>query len=183
MGVPLRGPVSMQARRQSRVLDGLYRFASSVARRWGSYRILINLNNYKGCARGGGSALNYVDALDLPMAIQIDETTDKGKCAQVMAYVRSLKKDDEGFYFLKQNVLFYHQLPGRATSAEIMKLLQEALTKYGIPWSKVGSVCADRAQTTRLVASREVAEAGLEAQAEKDNCSEDIESGLTKLQE
>ena len=70
--------------------------SSAIA--WAGFRILINLNNYKGCPRGGVSALNNVDALDSPVAIQIDKTTDKGKCAQVMAYVRYLWKDDESHF-------------------------------------------------------------------------------------
>ena len=64
MGGILRAAVLASLRHQSRFLDGLRRFTSLVPRRWDGFRVLINLNKYKGGPRGGLSAQNYVEILE-----------------------------------------------------------------------------------------------------------------------
>ena len=90
--------------------------------------------------------IEMIKQSELPCSIQIDETTDVGKCAQVMIFVRWLHKDKDGQYRIMQNFLLCHQLPLSASSEEITRLFINFIEDHGLSIMDIGSVCADGAK-------------------------------------
>ena len=66
----------------------------------------------------------------LPVSLQQYETTDVGKCAQVMIFVRFLCQRADKSYFVHQNFLLCHQLFERSTSLAIEDCIDKAFEQY-----------------------------------------------------
>lgn len=75
-------------------------------------------------------------------ALQLDESTDGAKDAQLLAFVRFVDNDQE----MKEEFLFCKCLPQRTTSSEIFKVIDNFFKENDIPWSKCMALCTDGAR-------------------------------------
>ena len=71
-------------------------------------------------------------------SIQIDETTDISKKAQLFSEVRFVDGD-----FITEEYLFCIELPERTAGLEIFCIINQFFTIHGIHWSNCISVCVD----------------------------------------
>ena len=73
-------------------------------------------------------------------SLQIDETTDITKKAQLLSVVRFVDGDS-----MKEEYLFCEELPKRTTGQEIFRVTHEFFTAHGIDWNNCLNVCTDGA--------------------------------------
>ncbi|XP_042559411.1 zinc finger BED domain-containing protein 5-like [Clupea harengus] len=76
-------------------------------------------------------------------ALQLDESTDVSDEAQLLAFVRFVDQDE-----MQEEFLFCKQLPGRATSSEIFRAIDDFFHEHHIPWPKCVALCTDGARAT-----------------------------------
>ena len=69
-------------------------------------------------------------------AIQCDEMTDIGSCFQLLLYARFLSVNT-----IKEEMLFCHQMKGRATSAEIFNVVANFFQENKLPWESLAGAC------------------------------------------
>jgi len=72
-------------------------------------------------------------------SIQIDETTDISKCAQLLTYVRFIDNNQ-----MKEEMLFCRELESNTTGEEIFNCLDEYVNRY-FGWNNCIAVCSDGA--------------------------------------
>jgi hypothetical protein len=72
-------------------------------------------------------------------SIQIDETTDISKCAQLLTYVRFINNNQ-----MKEEMLFCRELESNTTGEEIFNCLDEYVNRY-FGWNNCIAVCSDGA--------------------------------------
>ncbi|XP_054719001.1 zinc finger BED domain-containing protein 5-like [Uloborus diversus] len=73
-------------------------------------------------------------------AFQVDESTDIGSCAQLIAIARTVDERR-----IKDRYLFCKELPQGATGDEVFHVTDGYLKSNGIQWQNCTSVCADGA--------------------------------------
>jgi zinc finger BED domain-containing protein 5/7/8/9 len=73
-------------------------------------------------------------------AIQLDETTDIGNCAQLMVYVRYVGAED-----IEEDFLFCHAMEGTTRGMDIMEMVDGYFQKEGISWIECEGVSTDDA--------------------------------------
>jgi len=73
-------------------------------------------------------------------AIQLDESADLSSCAILNCFVRY---ENEGSII--EEFLCCLQLPGRTTSSEVFRSLNNCVQEQGLDWGKCVGVCTDGA--------------------------------------
>lgn len=73
-------------------------------------------------------------------ALQLDESTDVAKSAQLLAYVRYIDSTD-----IVEDFLFCEELKERTTGADIFDCLNGYITAEGFQWEKCVGLCTDGA--------------------------------------
>ena len=73
-------------------------------------------------------------------AIQCDEMTDIGSCSQLVQYARFLSVNT-----IKEEMLFCHQMKGRATSAKIFNVVANFFQESKLSWESLAGACTDGA--------------------------------------
>ena len=76
-------------------------------------------------------------------SLQLDETTDVAKCAQLLMYVRISGPDD-----LEEHFLFYKPLETTTKGIDIFNLVDSFFMDHGIEWANCFSICYDGAPST-----------------------------------
>jgi hypothetical protein len=71
--------------------------------------------------------------------LQIDETTDISKCAQLLAYIRYVYESE-----MEEELLFCHELETYTTSEAIFKDLDNYVSKH-LDWNRCVAICTDGA--------------------------------------
>ena len=73
-------------------------------------------------------------------AIQCDEMTDIGSYSQLLLYARFLSVNT-----IKEEMLFCHQMKGRATLAEIFNVVANFFQENKLSWESLAGACTDGA--------------------------------------
>jgi len=71
--------------------------------------------------------------------LQIDETTDITKCAQLLSYVRYIYDNE-----MREELLFCHQLETNTIGEEIFKVLDNYISQ-NLSWAQCKAICSDGA--------------------------------------
>ena len=74
------------------------------------------------------------------LAVQLDESTNLSNCAILVCFVRN---ENEGS--IMEDVLCSLKPPGRTTSSEIFKSLNNCVQEQDLDWGKCGRICTDGA--------------------------------------
>jgi len=81
-----------------------------------------------------------IKASNVPVGIQLDESTDVENCSQLMVFVRYVKEKE-----IVEEFLFCEPLELTTQGIDIFNKLKDFLVQYEIPMNKIGSICTDGA--------------------------------------
>jgi len=81
-----------------------------------------------------------IKASNVPVGIQLDESTDVENCSQLMVFVRYVKEKE-----IVEEFLFCEPLELTTKGIDIFNKVKDFLLQYEIPMNKIGSICTDGA--------------------------------------